>query len=758
MRDYGPPAAPRRVRTFVLATLFFGFAGLVNLFSPLDLMLNGISNGLRSPAVDDRFIILEVNDRIEDVAAGEAWSDMFASELVSLLNSLDVESAVIIEPIFTSTSEFPLLAEALEQNGNVVSVSAAASLELDAQDAAIQDHLVSSNYFKRYWGGVEFGSFGAQYGEVFLPSPESKLAGKTGEAGDQFEIDYAFDIQEFQTLELSAVTAPDFDRSLLQGKRLVVTQGSHAESHPYLMPSQGNGSLAEVVLMAAMTLGEERPLNAGFIPAWIFSILFVGLMFSRRYGPLALRWAPVALSCMVVFPILMDVLSIRTSSGHAIGMISFGILIAWMRLKKRETANKAFTHHLSGLPSAQCLSAHPGRDERVLVAAVITNYAAISAGISPEQEGMTANTIARALPSTGAVYQGELGQFYWLQSEFDEAEMSELFEATANNLNRGVIVGDRTLVLQVAFGVERITSGCLASRLKTAESAAQGAARQRKTYKLHDQDAQDALLWQSRILFELDEALRNQEIEIALQPQLDLTSDRITSAEVLVRWTHEEMGVISPTEFVEMAERGKRIDRLTQYVVQSSFRFLREAQKIDPDFNIAVNISPGLIGDPEFEFMMQAALRVYAVPATSIMLEITENEQLLNNPGARDAMNRLRQAGFGISIDDYGAGLSTVTYLLEVPANEVKLDRTLIWALQHNERSRLLIQSTISVAQSLGMQVVAEGVEDPATLSVLQRLGCDLAQGYFIGQPVSPEEIMSLLRYRTTSMQAAEQA
>ena len=102
MQDYGPPAAPRRARTFVIAALFFGFAGLVNLFSPFDLVFNGISNGLRSPAVDDRFVILEVNDGFEHVAAGDTWSDMFTSELVSFLNTLDVESAVIVEPVFPS--------------------------------------------------------------------------------------------------------------------------------------------------------------------------------------------------------------------------------------------------------------------------------------------------------------------------------------------------------------------------------------------------------------------------------------------------------------------------------------------------------------------------------------------------------------------------------------------------------------------------------------------------------------------------------
>ncbi|HBX92239.1 MAG TPA: hypothetical protein DEG79_05035, partial [Hyphomonas sp.] len=168
-------------------------------------------------------------------------------------------------------------------------------------------------------------------------------------------------------------------------------------------------------------------------------------------------------------------------------------------------------------------------------------------------------------------------------------------------------------------------------------------------------------------------------------------------------------------------------------------------------------ISPSLIGSAEFEFMLHAALRVYGVKASSIMLEITENEQLLNNSGAQDAMGRLRDAGFGISIDDYGAGLSTLTYLLKVPANEVKLDRTLISTLRYNERSQLLIQSTISVAQSLGMHVVAEGVEDPDTLAILRTLECNLAQGYFIGQPVGAEEILSILE-SSSSVQAVAQA
>jgi EAL domain-containing protein (putative c-di-GMP-specific phosphodiesterase class I) len=120
-------------------------------------------------------------------------------------------------------------------------------------------------------------------------------------------------------------------------------------------------------------------------------------------------------------------------------------------------------------------------------------------------------------------------------------------------------------------------------------------------------------------------------------------------------------------------------------------------------------------------------------------------------------MGRLRDAGFGISIDDYGAGLSTLTYLLKVPANEVKLDRTLISTLRYNERSQLLIQSTISVAQSLGMHVVAEGVEDLDTLAILRTLECNLAQGYFIGQPVGAEEILSILE-SSSSVQAVAQA
>lgn len=238
-------------------------------------------------------------------------------------------------------------------------------------------------------------------------------------------------------------------------------------------------------------------------------------------------------------------------------------------------------------------------------------------------------------------------------------------------------------------------------------------------------------------------ALASGDIYLAHQPKLNLRTGEYEGTEALVRWPHPERGLIRPDIFVPMAEETGHIRELTEWVLSQALKDQATLAAAGLSMRVSVNISGRLLGDPWFEQMVG---RMVGKGLDKLCFEITETA-VMNDP--ERAMTQLRlfsEKGIPISIDDYGAGLSSLAYLKMMPAQELKVDRGLLAGLAANGRDSFLLRSTIDLGHGLGMKVVAEGVEDNQTLAILQGLGCDLAQGYLISRPVPLPDLIRFLK------------
>ena len=302
-------------------------------------------------------------------------------------------------------------------------------------------------------------------------------------------------------------------------------------------------------------------------------------------------------------------------------------------------------------------------------------------------------------------------------------------------------VGGLSLDVSISFGVEVGSSRSLPSRLASALVAADEAAHDGLKWKFYDPESFADASWRLSMLSQLDAAIDKGEVWVAYQPKLDLASRRIIGAEALARWTHPEKGPIAATEFVAAAEQSNRIAKLTDFVLDKAVAAAAELNRRGPGFDIAVNLSARLLTDKGFTLRLSALLARHKLDPKHLTLELTETATLAGSGEGIEMLARLRDLGVRIAIDDYGTGLSTLDYLKRIPANEIKIDQSFVKGIVENRSDRLMVQSTIGLAHSLGRMVVAEGAEHREVIDVLVELNCDIAQGFAIGRPMSLESL-----------------
>ncbi|MGB9183305.1 MAG: bifunctional diguanylate cyclase/phosphodiesterase [Solirubrobacteraceae bacterium] len=247
-----------------------------------------------------------------------------------------------------------------------------------------------------------------------------------------------------------------------------------------------------------------------------------------------------------------------------------------------------------------------------------------------------------------------------------------------------------------------------------------------------------------RLADELSAAIASDELTLHYQPQLELAQRRVATVEALVRWPHPEHGLIGPLTFLPLAEQAGLMPKLTQWVLSAALAQCSLWRAACRPVRVSVNISVDDLVDPGFPDAVAELLMRHAVPARGLLLEITETSIIKEFARAKHAVARLRELGVQVSIDDFGAGFTSLAYLNELAVGELKLDRRFIRPLAQGRRSRdsELVRATIDLGHALGLQIVAEGVEDTATLELLDELGCDIAQGYALGRPVPATELV----------------
>jgi EAL domain-containing protein (putative c-di-GMP-specific phosphodiesterase class I) len=341
------------------------------------------------------------------------------------------------------------------------------------------------------------------------------------------------------------------------------------------------------------------------------------------------------------------------------------------------------------------------------------------------------------------LYQGDGGIFAWFEETGQP--VGNHLEALYALFRNPARISGLSMDLTVAFGVEVGSGRSIANRLASALVAADEAAHHGLKWKYHDPETLENASWKLSMLSQLDEAIDRGEVWVAYQPKLDLMDRRIIGAEALARWTHPEKGPIAASEFVAAAEQSNRIGKLTDFVLEKAVGAAAQINKRGLAFDIAVNLSARLLTDKGFTLRLSALLARHGLAPQRLTLELTETAALSGSGEGLDMIARLRELGINIAIDDYGTGLSTLEYLKKIPASEIKIDQSFVKGMVDNRSDRLMVQSTIGLAHSLDRKVVAEGVEHRETLDLLSEMGCDIAQGFAIGRPMSIDSLTKRL-------------
>jgi diguanylate cyclase (GGDEF)-like protein len=245
---------------------------------------------------------------------------------------------------------------------------------------------------------------------------------------------------------------------------------------------------------------------------------------------------------------------------------------------------------------------------------------------------------------------------------------------------------------------------------------------------------------------QLRQAIDDGQMEVYYQPKAHLYSGRITGVEALLRWRHPVEGLLPPDDFIPIAEHAGLIRPLTLLVLRDAATQCRRLSQLTSDFGVAINLSVRAVLDVNLPDEVSAVLAEFDLPPKALTVEITESSVMADPSRTIGVLGRLSALGVSIAIDDFGTGYSSLSYLKRLPVDEIKIDRSFVAGMMVDDNDAVIVRSTIELARSLGLRVVAEGVEDQATWARLSALGCDLAQGFYLSPPVPAAELPALLR------------
>lgn len=283
--------------------------------------------------------------------------------------------------------------------------------------------------------------------------------------------------------------------------------------------------------------------------------------------------------------------------------------------------------------------------------------------------------------------------------------------------------------------------------VRRAQLAAQLARSEKQLIANYQQGSDESYLRRLQILQALPDAISHRKLQLHYQPKMDCATGRVIGAEALIRWQHEQLGVIRPDEFIPLAEQSGDILRVTRWVCEAALDQQQYWSEQGIDVQMSVNLSALDLQDEDFVTFIAAELTDRHLHASKLTLEVTESAVMADLEQAQQRLEELRRLGCKIALDDYGTGYASLAQLKHLPLDKLKLDQSFIRGLDSDENDRIIVQSTLTLAHQLKLQTVAEGVEEKAAWQLLQTMECDTLQGYYFSRPLAAHEFEQWLAH-----------
>jgi diguanylate cyclase (GGDEF)-like protein len=312
-------------------------------------------------------------------------------------------------------------------------------------------------------------------------------------------------------------------------------------------------------------------------------------------------------------------------------------------------------------------------------------------------------------------------------------------------LEEPVVVGGLALQVEASIGIAMFPEHgrTVDAVMRAADVAMYVTKEQRSGYEFYDEERHEHRHDAGRLALigELRRAMDETELVLFYQPKVELQSGKVKGVEALARWHHPERGLLSPDEFIPLAERSNLLRPMTLYLIDTALRQANAWRSKGIEISVAVNLSMQNMLDLRLPNDLARLLTSWRLPAGSLELEITESTIMADHRRATTILSRLSKMGVRLSIDDFGTGYSSLAYLQELPVDAIKIDKSFVMEMHADPGNATIVQSTVDLGHNLGLEVVAEGVETVESYNTLAQLGCDYAQGYFLSKPLSPEKM-----------------
>jgi diguanylate cyclase (GGDEF)-like protein len=310
--------------------------------------------------------------------------------------------------------------------------------------------------------------------------------------------------------------------------------------------------------------------------------------------------------------------------------------------------------------------------------------------------------------------------------------LREPLDLTSTRINLDASIG-MALYPQHGDGAETL--------LRRADIALYDAKLARQGVAIYQSGRDEVHLRQLQLMGDLRHSIERGELGLMFQPKVEIASRRVLHAEALVRWMHPQFGAVRPDEFIPLAERSGFIHDLTRFVLEQSLRQTRRWRDGGLELGIAVNLSAIDLTDADLPDFVIDCLGRHAIPPARLILEITESALMRDVNDAVRMLHRLRAIGVRLAIDDFGTGYSSLAQLKRMPVDEIKIDKSFVMQMTEDSDDAVIVRSTIELGHNMGLRVIAEGVETQDGLSLLGKLGCDMAQGYFLSPPLAGDAL-----------------
>lgn len=340
---------------------------------------------------------------------------------------------------------------------------------------------------------------------------------------------------------------------------------------------------------------------------------------------------------------------------------------------------------------------------------------------------------------------GPLNLAFLVTADRAEPVAAEIVHAFAGS----IMCGSLPILTEAGVGLAPVIAGRSrpAEILRAAVAAAQDSFEADRGYAFYDLASDEAHKRSFRLLTDLDEALRDYgQLSLVYQPRIELSTGRLVGAEALLRWSHPTLGSVAPSEFIALAETTALIGPLTDFVLTRASRQAAAWRRAGLQFRTSVNISPKSLREAGFLARVDQILAAASIPAEAMEFEFTEGVLTKTDATVRAQIDGIRERGIAIAIDDFGMGYSNIEALTRLPADVLKIDKSLVQRIDVDKRRRRLCHAMIELARDFGFRVVAEGVETEAVRDILRAWRCEDAQGFLMSRPLSAADLTAFAK------------